>query len=264
MKRATSKAQLEKRGRRPIDAEIRRFINQQDFENKSQRPEDRLPQSVLAHSIHEKLLVKYKGRKRIRIPKVSTIQKMLSKLPKEVDEIDGHWNVRSLYKFPIPAVALPTVLRAWAAMREAMGRNLTIREAQWVARLHIATERVSFDYLVQTAMEYAEDERITPFPNPSMRVDIDSLDLSLFEAATGEIVDSPERAAKILGHREFDPGDIERMMFGPNWHPMPELGEIVGVREYLRDIGGKNERATKQRQSTKAQRHRQRSTGGQG
>ena len=177
---------------------------------------------------------------------MSTIQKELGKLPKELDELDGHWNVRSLYRFPIPAVALPTVLRVWAAMREAMGRNLTIREAQWVARLYVATEGVSFDYLVNIAMMYAEDERITPFPNPSTRADTDSLDLSLFEVAIGEKVDSPKRAAKILGHREFDPRDIERMMFGPNWHPMPELGEIVGIREALRDIGGmKNERTTK-------------------
>jgi len=238
MKKATSKTQIEKRGRRPIDAEIHRFINQSDFENKTQRPENRLPQSVLAHNIHEKLLEKYKGRKRVKVPKVSTIQKKLGELPKELYEIDTPWAIRSLPRYPIPAAVLPIVLRVWAAMRESMGRNLTIREAQWVARLYAATEHWSFDYLVNVAMMYAEDERIAPFPNPSMRADIDSLDLSLFEVATGETVDSPERAARILGHREFDPRDIERMMFGPNWHPMPELGELVGIREALRDIGG--------------------------
>jgi len=239
MEKATLKTQIEKRGRRPVDPEIRRFINQQDFNNKSQRPEDRLPQSVLAYDIHEKLLKQYKGTKRVRIPKVSTIQKMLGKLPKELDKKDGAWSVLTLPDFPIAPDALPTVLRAWAAMREAKDRQLTIREAQWVARLCAATERWSFDYLVNIALMYAEDERITPFPNPSMRADIDSLDLSLFEAATGEKVDSPKRAAKILGHREFDPRDIERMMWGPNWHPTPELGEIVGIREALRDIGEK-------------------------
>jgi hypothetical protein len=237
MEKATSKTQIEKRGRRPIDAKIHRFIKQEDFENKRQRPEERLPRRVLAHNIHEKLLVQYKGKKRIKIPKPSTIEKVLSSLPKELDKRDGPWNVLSLPEFPIPAAALPIVLRAWVAMREAMDRQLTIREAQWVARLYAATERWSFDYLVNIAMMYAEDERLTTPPNPSKRIDIDSLDLSLFEAATGEKVDSPKRAAKILGHREFDPRDIERMMWGPNWHPMPELGEIVGIREALRDIG---------------------------
>jgi len=217
----------------------------------------------LAHQIYGKLLEEYKGMKRIRIPKVSTIQKMLGKLPKEIDDIDRHWSVLSLARFPIPPDALGTVLRAWVAVRETMERNLTIREAQWIARLYVATERVSFDYLVNIAIMYAEDERLTPFPNPSMRADIDSLDLSLFEAVTAQKVDS-KRATKILGHREFDPALFDRMLFGPNVEPMPELGEVVGIREYLKDIGGKNERAIRQRQSTKAKGHRQHPAVGQG
>lgn len=257
MEKTTSKIQIEKRGRRPIDPKIHRFIKQEDFENKRQRPEERLPQRVLAHYIHEKLLVQYNGKKRIKIPKPSTIEKVLGNLPRELDKRDGPWNVLSLTEFPIPAAALSTVLRAWAAMREAKDRQLTIREAQWIARLYVATERWSFDYLINIAIMYAEDERLTTPPNPSRRIDIDSLDLSLFEAATGEKVDSPKRAAKILGHREFDPRVIERMMWGPNWHPTPQFGEIIGIREALRNIGEtKNERTSEQRQRTKAKRHR--------
>jgi hypothetical protein len=244
MQKATIKTQLGKPGRRPIDPEIRRFISNEDYKNKSQEPKARLPQGVLAHRIHGNLLLQYGGRKRVKIPKVSTIQKMLGKLPKEIEDIDKPWTVRSLSRFPISAAALPAVLRAWAPMRRATGRALTIREAQWIARLYVAAERWHFDYLVNIALMYAEDERLAPFPNHSTRLDEGSLDLSLFEALIGQEVDS-EQAATILGHTEFDPGVRDRM----EWGSHPELGEVVGIREGLRrqfmgDIGDRNERTS--------------------
>lgn len=262
MKRATLKPQLEKRGRHPIDAEILRFIEHEGHENRKQRPEDRLPRMVLAHRIHEGLLKENKGKKRARIPKVSTIAKKLAEFDTEPDKIDGPWGVLTLGEFPISAAALSVVLRAWVAMREAASQDLTIREAQWIARLYLVTKGVSFDYLLNIARMYAEDERVDATTNLRLIRDR-SLDLSLFEALTGQKVDS-KRATKILGRPEIDVQLMERMLFGPNWHPMPELGEMVTIREALRDIGGKNERTIRQRQSTKEKGHRQRNTSGQG
>lgn len=238
METATPKKQSaigEKRGRPSVDPKIKRFIYNEDFENKMQRPEDRLPRRVLAHRIHEQLLKQYKGKKRVKIPKVSTIEKMLGRLPKEPETIDGPWSIHSLSDFPIPAEALPSVLRLSVAKRENVARDLTIREAQWIARLYsiVRDDR----RLAIFSSLYARDERIAQ-TNPELIPD-ESLDLALFEAMTGQTIDS-KRAAKILGHREFDVQFMQRRLFGPKWRPLPadQAGELVGIRDCLRDIGG--------------------------
>jgi len=120
------------------------------------------------------------------------------------------------------------VLRLWAAKRENTGRDLTVREAQWVSRLYSVIKDMR--RLAIYSSLYAREERL-------FKASDKSLDLSLFEAMTGQKIDS-KRAEKILGHREFDPILFQRMLFGPKWVPSDKLPELVGIREMLRDIGG--------------------------
>lgn len=238
MEKAKPESQLAagaKRGRPPIDPKIRSFIKNENYENMRQKPEDRVPQRVLAHDIHEKLLNRYKGMKRVRIPKVGTIEKELGKLPKKLETIDHPWDVSSLTEFPIPAEALPAVLGLWVAKRENTGRDLTIREAQWVARLYSVVKDMR--RLAVFSCLYAENERLSEASDAPLARD-KSLDLALFEAMTGQKIDSKERVTRILGHPEIDGELMDRMFFGPNSRPVPELGELVGIREALRDIGG--------------------------
>jgi hypothetical protein len=203
MIKPTSKPQLEKRGRRPIEPEIRRFIYQEDFTNKSQRPENRLPQSVLAHNIHEKLLNRYKGKQRIKIPKVSTIQKMLSKLPKELDEIDNPWDILSLSEFPIPPEAIPIVLDVSMESKQ----TLTIREAKWLGRLYkllimIASQQgnASPSFFGGIATFYATTERINELMTERVSPTMDKI---LWELLTK--CETPESITETY-KREFHPG----------------------------------------------------------
>lgn len=224
-----------KRGRPGIAPEIMRIIKNENYENIRRRPEDRVPQKVLAYDIHEKLLERYKGKKRAKIPKVNTIEKKLGEFPKELEVIDHPWDICSLPDFPIPAEALPSVLRLWVAKREHTGRDLTIREAQWVARLYSVVKDMR--HLAIFSCLYAEDERLSEASDVPLVRD-KSLDLALFEVMTGQKIDSKKRVTKILGHPEIDGDIIGRMLFGSDWHPIPELGELVGIREALRDPGG--------------------------
>ena len=242
MEKSTLRAQIgkDRRGRHPIDPKIEHFIAHEVFENMRQHPENRLPKGVLAHRIHESLLKQYRNKKRARIPKVGTIEKKIGKYNKEPARIDGPWSIFSLAEFPIAAEAIPTILQLWIARREKLGRDLTVREAQWAARLYTVVKNAPLHFLAFISSLYAEDERMAESSDIPLIPDR-SLDLGVFEAMTGQKI-TPEHAQKILGHEEIDPNKMEMMMLPPQQgaKPLPEgaLGELVTIREMLREIAG--------------------------
>jgi len=228
-----------KRGRPAIDFEIRRFIRREASQNKMLAPGERLPIRVLAYEIHEKLLVRYKGSKRAKIPKVGTIQKEIQKCYKSLGDIDKPWSVQSLSDFPISPEALPTVLRLWVRRRELLGRDLTIRQAQWVARLYALAKDIHISDLAFIADRYADHEGMSESSESRPLLPDKSLDLALFELMTGEVISS-ERAEKILGHKETS----DAMQWEPEVNKWANevLGEMVPIRVLLREMrekGGK-------------------------
>lgn len=121
-------------------------------------------------------------RKRLNNPKwpgnsvVSSLMKEW-RSPTEPDERDYLWSYISMYKYPIQAEALPTVLEAWAlAFRQ--GDPLTIRQALWVSKLYYTYMSVNMNsqgsgiekprettmiVLLMRSREAAEREKIIRF-----------------------------------------------------------------------------------------------------
>jgi len=75
-------------------------------------------------------------------PGLSYIQKVLTEYRQPDSELspdpeDRPWSRVYLADYPIPPETLPVVLKVWAhALRKDKNKPLTIREAQWVARLY--------------------------------------------------------------------------------------------------------------------------------
>jgi len=58
------------------------------------------------------------------------------------DPRDRPWTTSSMIKYPIPPEALPSVLQAWFRLRKKGFEFLTIRQAQWVARLYTTSDNI--------------------------------------------------------------------------------------------------------------------------
>jgi len=130
-------------------------------------------------------------------PEVEVLERKISKArAHETLPIDKPWSVASMSIYPIPAEALPSVLRAWVYTREKLNITLTIRQAQWVARLYAAINDIP--NLVLYAFSYARFELIGELLGKGYESDTTGADLGLFESMTGEHL-SLERRARILG-----------------------------------------------------------------
>ena len=67
-------------------------------------------------------------------PSLSTVQKVLAIVRKKmketpVDPLDKPWSTASMAEYPIPAEALPFVLRLWVWTAENLNAKFTIRQA---------------------------------------------------------------------------------------------------------------------------------------
>jgi hypothetical protein len=244
-KMATSKKQAQKRGRPAIIQEVMDFIEDRIYADMAQPEQSRV--GVLAYQIREALKEAKKKHKKWKIPAASTIEKIISKITKEPNAQEQPWDMLKLRdnEHPIPSEAIPMILRLWVAKREQLGRYLTVREARWAGRLYALAKDISLNRLAYIVQRCANTERsLEGTRSPKIKklplMSDYSLELSIFELITGQKIDS-KRAAKILGHRELDSQFLGQMFFGPNWTPSDKLPELVGEREFLRDIGGKNE-----------------------
>ena len=130
-------------------------------------------------------------------PEIEVLERKISKVrAHETLPVDKPWSVESMVMYPIPAEALPLVLRAWVYAREKLNISLTIRQAQWIARLYAAIKDIPA--LVEQALSYASFELIGELLGKSYGTDTTGVDLALFESMTGERL-TIEHRARILG-----------------------------------------------------------------
>jgi len=98
-------------------------------------------------------------------PSLSTVQKVLATVRKNMKEMpldprDKPWSTPSMVKYPIPPEALPAVLIVWFWVRENLDIDLTIREAQWVARLYATAKNIPIVVLSFISRAHAATEMI--------------------------------------------------------------------------------------------------------
>jgi len=140
-------------------------------------------------------------------PGLSIVQKTLAavrKSERNPSPLDEPWSTTSLAKYPFPPEALPSVLRAWIWVREHRNTILTIREAQWAARLYAALEDIPVLTTLAVGLALAERmEEITGKPIVS-----EFTDLTIYQCMTREVV-TPERQEKILGVPEWNRANWE-------------------------------------------------------
>lgn len=97
-------------------------------------------------------------------PGLSTIQKVLASLRAVEANIyaasewlDGTWDVTTMAADEIPPEALPTVLKMAMHFRQTLGRQMTIREARWAARLSSVRDlRKLYDFI----LDFAQEEKV--------------------------------------------------------------------------------------------------------
>ena len=98
-------------------------------------------------------------------PKLSTIQKVLAKLravkadmyPK-LQWLDEPWDVTTMAKDEIPPEALPIVLKMAVHFQQTLGRQMTIREVRWAARLSSVQD---LSKLYDFILDYTQEEELT-------------------------------------------------------------------------------------------------------
>jgi len=121
---------------------------------------------------------------------IQNIKKQRSKSPSK----DQPWSLAALNQFPIPADAIPTVLRAWIYALDEMNQLFTTREAIWVSRLYSCIFSLA-DLTIQAkryaALEQASEIIFGTFSDSSV------FDISLYESLTGNII-NPETKAKMV------------------------------------------------------------------
>jgi len=250
----------------------------------SELPEKRMLPKVLAGVIHKQIEAEIHKNPKIRgerVPKLSTIEKKVLKYRKQgVFDEDKPWSLASLADHQIAPEALSTILRLWVWMLEEDGLIMSIREAKWAGRFYAAVNegaanvKEPLKLLSYWARSYATSEMIAEMTG-NLPLDMGAaFDSSLWTLVTGKQA-TLDLANKIF--RRPEPNVYTRTT-EKEWATSKELNERGGlvnlelyaisekiaVKQDSSRIGGKNERATKQRQGTKAQRHRQRNTVGQG
>ena len=129
--------QIKKRGRPPVDPEIRNSVRRWLWQEEVKPAEEQRANKVLAHVFHERLQGMHK-----QVPAISTLEKKIQNERKEIRKGNGPedepWSLVTLKEYPIAPEALPKVLEvyrnSWShpELREA---GLTIRDAQWIAQL---------------------------------------------------------------------------------------------------------------------------------
>jgi hypothetical protein len=170
------------------------------------------------------------GKKLTGWPSLSSVQKILAILrkPREPSPLDKPWSSSSMAEHPIPPEALPVVLGLWVWTRENLDIDLSIREAQWAARLYAVTKNMPVHFLSIISRAHAITEIIYELMGVSRRT-WHSADLELFALMTGQEI-TPERMKKILREE----GEEEEEMFlgltDKEWSDMQHIFQSAGVK----------------------------------
>jgi len=131
--RATRKGK--KMGRPPILKPYIMALIKRRISWERRRPaEDRLPVKTLAAEFQKELRENPQVK---RVPKLSTLERAFSKCLRDWNQLDDAWSIFTLRdkEREIPPETLPIVLSFWASTLHNRDVQITIREAQWAARL---------------------------------------------------------------------------------------------------------------------------------
>ncbi len=147
----------------------------------------------------------------IKIPSLRVVQAILKPLRNAIQDLpesekkrDLPWNLATI-EYPIGSNDLPAIIRVWGYHVENRKMPLTIREAQWVARLHpfyTDTKELAFK-----AQSFAMFEIMAKQPGATMNwgpVHADLYSLTLGEKITGErrrrFIDSGENEQNVTNN----------------------------------------------------------------
>jgi len=176
-----------KRGRPTIlTPDIERLIASHVSANRKKSPEQRTPRKILAYEIQQEIARRWKE----QVPELSTLEKRIShygSIPEE--PFDRLFSLASLLEHPIPPEAMPTVMAIYKKALPIVKRGkqtymivpregeLTIREAQWIARLYKLIDDP--DLLWDWAWFYAQQEWLAEVTGKPF--DFPEFDLELME-----------------------------------------------------------------------------------
>lgn len=147
-----------------------------------------------------------------KAPGTSAVQKLLRKIRNreaepEFEKLDHPWSLGTLSKHPMPPEAIPKLLETQGKLRRMGTKPMTIREAQWMARLHV--HQADITLLQVTAIAYALYEercQLTGQPCDTSEFDDQLLDSMggyrafgmVFNRILGEGWNSDERFMRLL------------------------------------------------------------------
>lgn len=158
------------------------------------------------------------------------------------DPIDKPWSTTSMARYPISPEALPTVLALWGWMREGLDYSLTIREAQWAARLYTAADRMPVDVFSLICRAHATTEMIYDRVGVS-RTPWHHVDLTVLKHIIGKEM-TPEQEEKILGEgKEAEDELLIALsdMEAASATQSADLAEQLGIKFEIYDAGGRNQ-----------------------
>ena len=147
----------------------------------------------------------------------------------ERNPIDQPWTIQSLVKYPLPAEALPSVLKVWLYAKSAV-RTFTIRDARWAGRLYTVITDIEdlfgYSFHASVAELWAERAGIEDF------VGHEIVNLYVLSTMTGHVI-STKMAKKIVGIS----GEIRpKTMYGDPWFkPMIDADVPKGAWDGLVD-----------------------------
>jgi len=161
-----------KRGRPLIlKPHIEKIISSRVSADQAKPPAERTPRKVLAYEIQREIIQQGEEKP----PELSTLEKRISfhrSVPK--NPFDELWSLGSLAQHPISPDAMPIVMSIYKKTLAGHG-ELTIREAQWIARLYKIIDDA--ELLWDWAWAYAMDEWLSEITNRPF--DTTELDLEL-------------------------------------------------------------------------------------
>ena len=156
-------------------------------------------------------IVKKIGDKRSKngaYPGLRLVQKYIAEFIEKSSEIsheDRPWTLAALAKYPINPEALPIVVAAWERILSFEGhtpiRYLSIREAKWIANLHIL-----FPFKPESLSQENIENGIIPKPRQRQ---YDEYLLDLIKRANGYAIQ--ERSLRIVGDYPEQPKDFLRL-----------------------------------------------------
>ena len=106
-----------------------------------------------------------------------------------LDPRDRPWTIQSVIRYPIPSEALPAVLQVWFFAQD-NGHTVTIRHAQWAARLYAAIKDIEALYGYSRIMAFQEKLAELAGIEDFRASQLDNL--SVFSIVTGHIITHDE------------------------------------------------------------------------